>query len=971
MANNQSYNQVIDRMNLFFNAHRQVKRFQEGPVHGINPFVTTGQTFPTVYAYPLFNQVNTSTQNLTFELYCLDRLNEDVSNERDCYSDCSSILIDFVKWFRNNNYPEYDIVGNPTIRYITNYTVENLAGAFMTIVVEADYDNTDCDIPLNPFNFPVFSGNSGQFSVDFLTCSNLADCGTFQLVLNDIDNLYYLVGQLSGGTGTDIYTTGATFNSNSYIATFNRNDGQSYFLNLSSLSGGSQGGNFLPISGGTLTGPVFGTDFNGTFIGDGSGLTGLTSTNYWTLSGANLFNNAGTNIGLNQPNPQFNLDTSGTTNLEYLDSKLLLNNTLPFFGAFATGATIYSTDGAAQPQHYYAGVLNPGIKASSIAYINEANSNELNISLANQEGVIMLHYDDVTIQNTGRTQIKVSSSGNSIEGKTQSGADVNTQWIQQGGAPIMQLQNDGLSTDPAPYRVVTVDANNILHSALITDILTGSTAAGDLQTVTDNGNITTNALIISGATFRGYNPEDSFSFIVFDTDNANNQTAGIGTNVSGNGFITIYDSGATTVTTIENGNITITGQYFGDGSQLTGIPDIYTTGATLVGTTLTFSRNDGNTYSVGLSSLTGGTGTSNPFITGGTFDQTTRSLLLNNSTGGTITITGITDSFITGGTYTNATGTLILANNTGGTISIPGFTTGGTSSTSLVVSSTTIQSGTSGNILFQSGSTLWQNSNLFWDNPNNRLSIRNGSNPGAILDLRAAGITATDLSLRIRNSGNTANNFLIDGTGRLGIGGNTATGNNLFAFDTGSAGSGYYLGTASAFTTSNAYLQIFTGGFKMQFGAVNDGFQFNKTSTPGDNWYFNNITSGGIRQLSVAESVGTTGQFLFYNNNFGLSDATTIGATPTRTLWIKNGTAPSAGATDAFQLYSADISAGNAAAHLRNENGDIIKLYQQTTAVSAATRVHNNSQAIHTDDTFDGYTMAQIVKALRNAGFLA
>jgi hypothetical protein len=42
------------------------------------------------------------------------------------------------------------------------------------------------------------------------------------------------------------------------------------------ITGTTGSGNFLPISGGTLTGPVVGTTFTGTFIGDGSGLSGLT-----------------------------------------------------------------------------------------------------------------------------------------------------------------------------------------------------------------------------------------------------------------------------------------------------------------------------------------------------------------------------------------------------------------------------------------------------------------------------------------------------------------------------------------------------------------------------------------------------------------------------------------------------------------------------------------------------------------------
>jgi hypothetical protein len=61
-------------------------------------------------------------------------------------------------------------------------------------------------------------------------------------------------------------------------------------------------------------------------------------------------------------------------------------------------------------------------------------------------------------------------------------------------------------------------------------------------------------------------------------------------------------------------------------------------------------------------------------ITGGTFNDNTETLTLNNSTGGTITITGFTDVFVTGGTYTS--GNAIFTNNTGGTFTVTGFAVG-------------------------------------------------------------------------------------------------------------------------------------------------------------------------------------------------------------------------------------------------------------------------------------------------------
>ena len=83
-----------------------------------------------------------------------------------------------------------------------------------------------------------------------------------------------------------------------------------------------------------------------------------------------------------------------------------------------------------------------------------------------------------------------------------------------------------------------------------------------------------------------------------------------------------------------------------------------------------------------------------------------------------------------------------------------------------------------------------------------------------------------------------------------------------------------------------------------------------------------------------------------------------------------NGTNPSTSATDGYRQYSADITAGNAAPHFRTENGAVIKLYQETTAVGNAIISLGGGNAVLDDTTFDGYTLRQIVRALRNQGIL-
>jgi hypothetical protein len=94
--------------------------------------------------------------------------------------------------------------------------------------------------------------------------------------------------------------------------------------------------------------------------------------------------------------------------------------------------------------------------------------------------------------------------------------------------------------------------------------------------------------------------------------------------------------------------------------------------------------------------------------------------------------------------------------------------------------------------------------------------------------------------------------------------------------------------------------------------------------------------------------------------------------TPESSLLLSNTTGITYTANvDSFQMYSNDIVAGNAAPHFRTENGNIIKLYQQPTGGVASAFVVGVGTAVTDASTFDGYTLGQIVKALRNTGILA
>jgi hypothetical protein len=152
---------------------------------------------------------------------------------------------------------------------------------------------------------------------------------------------------------------------------------------------------------------------------------------------------------------------------------------------------------------------------------------------------------------------------------------------------------------------------------------------------------------------------------------------------------------------------------------------------------------------------------------------------------------------------------------------------------------------------------------------------------------------------------------------------------------------------------------------------VNGVTYVNRTSSAGD--YYLQV-GGGIYATnnSVNLSIATQNN-RFIAGEYGIGVGTgTFDASQTNGINVRSGTAPTTNVADVFVMYAADITAGNAAPHFRTENGNTVKIYQETTGVGSATFASPGAgSTVKTDDTFDGYTLQQVVKALRNLGILA
>ena len=354
--------------------------------------------------------------------------------------------------------------------------------------------------------------------------------------------------------------------------------------------------------------------------------------------------------------------------------------------------------------------------------------------------------------------------------------------------------------------------------------------------------------------------------------------------------------------------------------------------------TVTLHTEDNNlcqvitTFSTGLNALNGITAQVQNLATG-----TSGSDFAINSTGSTHTFNLPTASAANRGALSTAdwttfnskqaalvSGTNIKTVNGNSLLGSGDLVVGG----GITVGTTAVTSGTVGRVFFQgAGNVVQQSSSLFWDNTNSRLGV--GATPATSvrLDVRAQGALSTDIALRVRNSADTANIISVRGDNKLQFGSSAA---NWIQND-----GDFQLGS---FVNYSTLLGWFGGAIPYQYqGATNTSMLRTNSN---QNVKF--VSAAGGATNGILNNFGTS--------NIALTDANLV-FNGTKTFTFENGTAPTLSYTDSFQQYSADITAGNAAPHFRTENGNIIKLYQQSSAGIT--------------------TVGQLVTVLQNLGLLS
>ncbi len=188
------------------------------------------------------------------------------------------------------------------------------------------------------------------------------------------------------------------------------------------------------------------------------------------------------------------------------------------------------------------------------------------------------------------------------------------------------------------------------------------------------------------------------------------------------------------------------------------------------------------------------------------------------------------------------------------------------------------------------------------------LGIGTGASIGARLDVRAQGVLSTDIAFRVRNSGDTANLFQVNGDGTFSF-------PNRIVGDTAGLGARVVFGNAAVIHTQANHVNITGSRIEVDSAqtmlATNSGQNVRFTSSSVVNSQIVlNFSSG---QIHLGGGIGD----VFNGNNI---------------FSAVNGTAPTSSLTDRFLLYSADRggTAGRASAHFRSEDGTINVLGDRT-----------------------------------------
>ncbi len=151
-----SYNQVIKQLNDFADSHKQVKSFGNGDLwEVVQHDQMQNFNYPLMWIVDQAAAVGDGDFTWNFQVFVMDIVRKDDSNENEVKSDCVQILIDLIAYFEqrtattnNVDWLKVNIQKSGTMTSFTERFEDDLTGwsCGVSFTMPFNYDN--CDNPL-------------------------------------------------------------------------------------------------------------------------------------------------------------------------------------------------------------------------------------------------------------------------------------------------------------------------------------------------------------------------------------------------------------------------------------------------------------------------------------------------------------------------------------------------------------------------------------------------------------------------------------------------------------------------------------------------------------------------------------------------------------------------------------------------------------------------------------------------------
>lgn len=237
---------IYKAFKAFAEAHQDIERIVFEFEEQLDNLVSSNQEYPILFVAPLPNPyLGKGLVNYGFRIYCLDIIQrDDRSNIHNLINKTELILRDFVTFFHRDGEAPIYLENEPTTIPVNNFSVDYCVGHYVDVVIQSR-DSFACGIPFK--GQPVFvDPNGGIIIKEFLTCEDLANCDVFT---EAIDNLQEQID--------DIPTNLSGFINDENFISCDDLSGCTTIQNIN-----SNFNNYLPLTGGTLTGDlIVGGDF--------------------------------------------------------------------------------------------------------------------------------------------------------------------------------------------------------------------------------------------------------------------------------------------------------------------------------------------------------------------------------------------------------------------------------------------------------------------------------------------------------------------------------------------------------------------------------------------------------------------------------------------------------------------------------------------------------------------------------------